>query len=730
MEAAARVLGAACLLWLPSPALAEAESGPWINVNPGAGGAFTAIGAGPTGVIVAGSDLAGAYRSLDHGASWDVIGSVRGLAHTHVNSVGFDPADARILYIGAEDGLYRSADAGSSVGLVLPSVFVSAIAPAPSAPAIVYAAGSSAYDALDARIYQSADRGLTWRRVSPGLTPGQRVLKLIVDPLEPQRLYVVSGPDLFTRGSARTLERSADGGATWTRLAADLGEISDMDLDPGAPRVLYATAAGSKRAGSVWRSANGGDTWTRKAGHGGAIVVAPGTPGVVRVVEVSRDPSDWNSGVWESRDGGDTWSRKGSPESWETGWQTPTWALGPNRYGLAKTLGRDLSRPDAIFWVDAQFVLGSWDGGRTFTNLYTREVTRGWWRGRGIDNVAVLALAVGEADPRLIFAGSFDIGLWRSVDGGGSWQSCNEPALTGAWRGWGGNTTSIVLDPLRAGTVWATTGEAVDRATLVRSDHSGAQGSWWDAARGLPHGFIDGLSLDRTSPVKRRTLFVTANGDVYRSRDDGRSWSRVLAGGGFYATAVDAVDGSVVYCGGERGLWRSTRGGEPGSWSSVGHPEMKGGSAGRLRELQWEGVHEIVPDRARSGRLYVTVYGEGRGLYRSDDRGATWTKLRALDHARAVAVDPRSPDVIYLTSSAACRAGGAAEGSEGILRSEDGGRTWASLADGLAWPFGGPIALDPADSRRIFLGSPGTGFMMRTLPARTPGAPGASSSGR
>jgi photosystem II stability/assembly factor-like uncharacterized protein len=684
-----------------------------VNINPGAGGAFTAIGAGPTGMIVAGTDLSGACRSLDRGASWDVIGAARGLAHTHVSAVGFDPADARILYLGAEDGIYRSADGGQSFRVAFPAVYTSAITAAPSDPSIVYAGCSTGYNTLDAQVYRSADRGVSWSKASR-LPEGLRILKLVVDPSDARRIYLVSGSDMFTPNAESVLYRSVDGGSTWTRLRPGPDDVDDMDLDPGAPSVLYATT----QEPAIFRSTDGGASWTRKAGHGGVVVVRAGRPAIVRVLDVRLEPSNRDAGVWESRDGGDSWSRKSSPEFWDSGWQSPAWAMGPNRYGLAKTIGRDLSNPDALLWVDAQFVLGSFDGGRAFENLYTREVTDGWWRGRGIDNTAVLSLALAEEEPRRIFAGSFDLGLWRSLDGGASWQSCNERAWTGAWKGHGGNTASIAVDPARPGTVWATAGETVDRATLVRSDRGGAPGSWSEAARGLPRGFLTGLSLDRASPVKRRTLFVTANGDVYRSTDDGGSWSRVLGGASCRVTAVERGDGSVIYAGGERGLWRSSRGGAPGSWSGLGIPEMKG-ERGRLRDFQWEGIHAIVADPLRAGRLYVTAYGEGRGLYCSDDRGDSWRELRASDCAREVAVDPANGSVLYLTTSPACRAGGAAEGSEGILRSDDGGRTWVSLADGLAWPFGGPIAIDPADSRRIYLGSPGTGFQVRTLPART-----------
>ena len=95
---------------------------------------------------------------------------------------------------------------------------------------------------------------------------------------------------------------------------------------------------------------------------------------------------------------------------------------------------------------------------------------------------------------------------------------------------------------------------------------------------------------------------------------------------------------------------------------------------------------------------------------------ATWKKLRTGSYCRELAMDREHPGTLYLTSSRAYKSGGKAAGSEGVLRSTDGGRTWTPWNEGLAWPFAGPILVDARDSRRVFVGSPGTGFFRRTIP--------------
>lgn len=716
---------ALCLL-VPSAVLA----GDWININPGGGGAFTSIGAGPTGILICGADLSGAYRSLDHGLTWDRIGSDRGLKRTHVSAVGFDPLDPQIVYLGTEVGLYRSGDAAQNFTRVLDTGYIGAVAAAPSDPTIVYAAYHPLFDQPATGVYKSIDRGLTWAPVSDSLPPGLRLMKLVVSPANPNTLFAVSGDDLFVNG-AEAVYRSVDGGVSWTRIAESLGALWDLAMDPSSPATLYVTAhqplPPASWTGTIYKSTDGGDTWTPKSAHTGAILVKRDQPQVVRLIDARRHSSEPESGVWESPDGGDTWTRKSTMAGWGPGWQSLDWAYGGGLYGIAKILGEDLSAPNAIYWANSLFPFGSQDGGTSFQNLSTTEISPGRWRSRGIDNVTLTAVAFTESAPAQAYVGFFDIGFWRTADGGASWQAGNPPTLTGSWTGHGGQTTSILADPARPGVVWATFGGSEDSLRLAKSTAGGTPASWV-AMNGLPFGYVRGLALDRGSPTANRTMFVTANGDVYRSQDDGVNWTLVLESDSCRATAVDRSNSGLVYAGGEGGLWRSLAGGAPGSWSKIGPLEMSGVNTKRVSEERWEGVHQIVTVKGRPGWALVAAHGPGRGLYRTTDSGVTWTRLRNATYMRDVAIDPTDPNVLYAAASRAFKTGSSAAGSEGLERSIDGGLSWTSLNDGLAWPFAARIAIDPANNQRLVLGSPGNGFFERTLPGAAVGVePGGAS---
>ncbi len=721
------VFGFICALY-PFFCGAEELSAVWERTNPGGGGAWDTIGAGPTGIIIAGSDLSGAYRSLDGGRTWDVIGAARGLTVTDVCGVGFDPADPSIIYLGTEEGLFRSADSGETFTQVLGHGYITDIAFSPSDPQVGYAAHHSRYDLPDGTVYRSTDRGRTWRRVSgPSLPRGLHILELFTDPRNGKVVYALTGEGRFACGPA-ALFVSRDGGASWRRVGAELGQIAHAVLDPRDPDVLYVTTYGDvwdsgyrcvhddPRGGWLYRGRYTGGKWkwerlTQDLGSRNLWVWPDADDAhALRVIDM-----DWPE-IWESTDGGRAWTWIGDKEEWDPGWTGVEFAYGTSFNGDAKTLAFDPSDPDALLWADSQFLWATRDDGRTFGPLHTDEVSPGRWRSRGADNIVTFGLAL-SADSTHVYLAMPDLGCFRSPDGGESWVNCNDPRFVGTWDGYGGNSMTVAADPTRPSVVWITQAEEIVGSphTLLRSTDYGA--SWEAVGEGLPDGIPSGLSVDPGSPVHRRILFITVNGEVWRSGDDGDTFQLVLRCGGCRYTAVDPHDGSVIYAGGEAGLWRSLHGGYPGTWERIGPPEMRGDLGNEFWESfwAWAGVSSIKPDPLQPGSVYVAVFGEGRGLYRSRDRGNTWEKLSDDRFVRDVAIFPTDPDLILVATGSALYSGGYHPASRGVLLSRDGGYTWKPLNRGLEWPFARALVIDPNSPRTIWLASPGTGYHRITL---------------
>ena len=701
----------------------------WNRTNPGGGGAFSTIGAGPNGIIIAGSDLSGAYRSLDHGQSWDVIGASRGLFETHVAGMGFHPFDENIIFLGTDNGIYRSENCGETFTKVYSRGYITDIEVSKSNPAVVYAAFRSAYNKKTGRIMRSTDNGKTWSVLRSDFPANMPILKVLCDPADENIVYCLTGMSRFVCGNAGVFQ-SLDGGSHWTGLASEVGQILDIAIDEKNPETLYlSTVLASCNAKYYWTSMYGkfykstdrGVNWSLLSNNTGVIFVDPDSAGVIRLLD-PREINAWReeAGTYTSVDSGITFTLTGFAQNWDCGYQgvyDPEWSTcksyGTSFNGIATTLGTDMSDPKVILWVNKQFAFRSEDNGTSFENIYTREVKPGWWQSRGFDNIDMIDLVINPVNQNIIYMGLFDIGFWRSLDHGESWQSCNSPHYTGSWKGYGGNVAGIAADPTRVNVVWTTMSQHQkgDNPTyLLRSDSTAARSSWVLSNNGLPTEELMGLSVDPTSPEQSRTLFVTAQGDVYKSTDDGYNWTKVFENNGCRFTAVDFYDGNLVYAGGGSGLWRSTDGGD--NWKEVGLPEMRGKTD--FWASGGQGVFDIHPDIHHTGRVYVTSFGTDKGLWRSEDGGLTWEKLLTDRYMRRVAVSPLNPDIIYTTSSCAFTHGGYNSNSKGVLVSFDRGENWSQANDGMAWPFAICVELDKQGT--VFVGSSGTGFQKAQVP--------------
>lgn len=686
----------------------------WERTNPGGGGAFQAVGVGPTGLLVVGSDLSGAYLSRDDGASWTPIGASQGVFSTHVDAVGFDPSDPEILYLGTDEGLFRSSDGGARFDHVLMGGYITDVRFAPSDPTIGYLAWHPAYDEAAGRVFRTDDRGLSWRPVDGELPSGVRVVQLFVDPTRPDAVYVLTGEDRFACGPAALL-MSRDGGGRWVRVAPELGQVLDFAFDPSDSESFllstygdvwdegYDCVSDDPRGGRLYRVAPAGDGFEARpmAGALGSRNLLLWPAGAcLRTIDIDE------AAAFESCDAGSTWVSLGRREDWSPAWSSSSHTYGTSYGGDAKTIAADPRDPDRLYWVDTQFVYGTFDGGRHFASLCADEVRPQRWRSRGVDNVVPFELAL-DADGRHVYLGLADLGCFSSDDYGATWRNCNARAFTGTWDGAGGNSLVVATDPVRSGVVWVSQAQEIDSPhVLLRSDDFGR--TWRTANAGLPGLPPSGLSIDPRSPVDRRILLLTAGGDVYRSTDDGEVWDRTLACGGCRFTAAQ---GLRIFAGGEAGLWRSMDGG--GSWEPVGPPEFAGNGIDEFWDTAWAGVAAIRIDPSDPDRVLVAVFGEGRGVYESRDGGTHWVRLLAGDFLWDVAIGVEDPATLYAASSSALYSGGYLVGSAGVRLSRDGGASWVSWNEGLVWPFARRVVVDPRSPRSVWVVSPGLGVARR-----------------
>jgi len=719
------------LAGLPGPA-GPALGAVWTNVNPGGGGAFTCIAAGPSGILVVGSDIGGVYRSDNHGGTWENVGSLNGgLDRCYIASVAFNPANPWAVYLGTDGGLYRSGNGARTFSLVIGGGFWSAIGAAASDGNIVYAARHGAYNSTDVSlIYRSPNQGQNWQLVG-SLPAGLRVIKLEVKPNNPNHLFALSGYEKLVASSSprRALYVSSDGGATWTDAHGDstnqgmTGNPWDAAYDTVHPDTIFATSVvgagnvdeSSTWSGYTWRGSQSGGIWTQVSAHTGAIVVRHAS-GQVATIDARRDgPGCTECGVFNSVNWGASWTRVSDMSGWDPGWiGSIAWAYNSSFSGMGKTLRRDPTNSAVIYWITPQFVWRSTNWGASFTSMFTNQAAPGFWMGRGINNVAPATLSVSGT---ALYAGYYDLGIWRSFNSGASWQSSNDPGLTGGWAGKGGSCMTILADPARSNVVWASQGETMNTARLIRNSDSGLPGTW-TTTLGMPPGFIAGLALDPASPTSNRTLYASSNGDVYTSVDDGVNWNMVFDCDSCY---VNAAAGGTIFTGGPKGLWRSLDGGA--TWGELAPATFHLAQTTYSQiSAKWNGPHSIL---TAGDTVLVANLGKNRGLYRSLDGGDSWSLIRADDYAIEVEVDDNG--WLYMGSSSATNAGGTGmSGSSGIQISRDSGANWSSLTSGLPWPFAWPIETMPVGggSVRLFVGSPGSGFWTSVVSVVNPLAVG------
>jgi photosystem II stability/assembly factor-like uncharacterized protein len=682
-----------------------------------AGAAAPASGAGATFVPER------VYGAL----SWRLIGPFRGGWATIAAGVPGDPAT---WYFGSADGgVWKTTDAGVTWRPLFNdqgSASIGALAIAPSDPKVIWAGTGQIHQRWDIAsgdgVYLSTDGGASWRHV--GLEATRHIGSIWVDPKDPSVAVVAALGHVFGPNDERGVYRTADAGATWTRVlqrGPDVGAV-DIASDPGTPDLLYASLWQVRRhpwldyfqppegpGSGIYKSIDGGRTWS-PAGTAGLpkimgridLGVAPKRGG--KRVWAGVDAKE-GGGLYRSDDGGATWTRI-NPDTSLAG-------------SYMNCISPDPIDPDVV-WAAGRGLRRSLDGGKNFTFVKGAP---------GGDDYHYLY--IDPKEPRRMILAA-DQGAAVSLNGGATWSSWyNQPT---------GQFYRLAADDRFPYRIYSGQQDSGTVGITARSDYGQITFRDWNPvggderdgdvpAPGNP-GIVYGAGLggrlsrwdERTGQVQNvspwpvstygqrpvpgheRYSWITplaiskrpphaiyqGTQKLYRSTDEGSTWRAIsgdLTGAASNATACSgdvpveratacgygvifaiapstAADG-VVWIGTDNGRVQVTRD-EGRTWTNVTPPGMTDWTKVNLIDLSPDdpAVAYVSADRHRLDDVRPLAWW-------THDYGATWTDIaRNLPQDEWVGVvrhDPKQPWLLYTGTN------------RGVRVSFDKGENWQSL---------------------------------------------------
>ena len=527
------------------------------------------------------STVMGQYPdALLSGLHWRDVGPMRGGRSYGVAGSASQPSTFYFGSVGG--GVWKTVNAGhtwfpiSDQGIPIGSI--GAVAVAPSNPSILYV-GTGEPDIRSQHsygngMYKSTDEGKTWMHI--GLEDSAHIGRIVIDPKDPNCVYVAVLGHAYDPNPERGLYRSRDGGAHWKKVlfkASDPDNVGAIDIavNPKMPRVLYASLWATRRppwsvyapsympGSGLYKSIDGGDTWKQLSGGLPTddfvgkigIAVSPSNPNRLWAVvddpgtAVAQRPAAGSpagpsptakGGIYLSDDAGSTWRLVNSESRlWGRGWYFGQITVDP-------------VNPDSAYDINTA----------TYT---TKDAGKTWLPVKGAPGGDDYhQIWVNPNDPlRMVL--SSDQGTVVSLDGAKTWSSWyNQPTaeiyhiaadnrfpywLYGAQQDSGGVGVSTWS---RMGVLsfrnWEPTCLAGESDTVIPDPKDGnilygAGAGRCDQALNIPASLGGSLPAPDPNDPNRKTwtlpqVFSTAdealyyaNQFVFRSRDRGRTWEKI-----------------------------------------------------------------------------------------------------------------------------------------------------------------------------------------------------------
>lgn len=573
-------------------------------------------------------------------------------------------------------------------------------------------------------VYKTTDGGKTFTNM--GLKTSRQIGKIMIDPRNSNTVYVAAQGQAWGPGGERGLYKTVDGGKNWERVlfVSENTGISDMEMDPRNPDILYAVAHQRERRvfskinggpeSALYKSVDGGANWTKLTkglprGDVGRIGIAlsPANPDILyAVIELPGS----KSGFYRSSDMGESWEKRS-----DKGTSSPQYY---------NEVFADPLNPDLVILMDTRNSLSE-DGGKTWTRIEGSN--------KHVDN-HVIWIDPSNTDHYLV---GCDGGLYETYDRAKTWQFKSNLPITQYYHVRTDNDFPFynVYGGAQDNGSWFGPSQT-HRRYLVNSDWTYTIGG--DGYLSIPDPENPDISYcesqycglrryDRTtnnsvsikpqptideeyrwnwntpyfiSSFNSKTLYVAGN-YVLKSTDMGDSWKKISGDltrqidqnslpmmgkmwppeavaknlstskfGNIFALAESPLKQGMLYAGTDDGLiWITENDG--GDWTK--YDQFTG-----VPDTTF--VNYVLPSMHDVNTVYACFDGRKNSsdftpyLLKSTDKGKTWTSIASNLPSGTVYViqeDHENPNILFI-------------GTEwGVWTTIDGGKKWIQLKKGL-----------------------------------------------
>jgi photosystem II stability/assembly factor-like uncharacterized protein len=542
-------------------------------------------------------------------------------------------------------------------------------------------------------LWKTTDGGNSWFGLTDEL-PNLGVSSILVHPDNPNIIYIATGDgdgyDTFSVG----VLKSTDGGVTWNStglspLVSDRWAINKLVMHPNDPETIIAAT----RIG-IYKTTNGGDVWISKlSGDFKDLEVQP------------RYPENWIAsesgiGVYKSTDYGESWAKieNGLPS---IGFGRIALEYSTNPSNIVYALYVNLE--DGFFGF-----YRSDDHGNSWHQRSNSPNLLGWsYLGLGNDGQGYydLALGVHPEKPNTIYVGG--VNMWRSQDGGTSWEMINHWAGQGNFPLVHADHHDLVFHPNDPDTIFSGNDGGIYKST------DGGD-SWTDISSGLAIHQIYRLGVSAQDP----NLMIIGNQDNGSDLFKDGTWKSVNGGDGMEC-AIDPADSKVMYSSYYFGNFQQSK--DSGlNWLTIGREFADTGAWVTpfiLNPNDSSIIHVATTKVYKStdqGETFVELSHDLNGepmismavapsdnnyIYTADsyrffvttDGGTQWhERTRPLNapYITGMTVHPQNPRTLWVTI-------GGYEGSLKVFQSRDAGETWFNVSGKLPNIPANCIAIDP-----------------------------------